>query len=103
MVRAAPIERRRHPRKATQAAARLIHLASRRAFPCRLADTSAAGAQLTVPPTAPVNVGHEIQIEPEGFTGLSDGARAIAATITRIDRSNLLTQGNITIGVEFHV
>ena len=82
----------------------MFHGPTQREFPGRCANISAGGMLMYVPPTTPVQPGQSIRISigavdrPE-FAPLS--LRPVEATIVRVDRSSLLTQGNIAVGARF--
>lgn len=103
MVDVAPQERRQHTRQAVGAVARLAH-ADGRDFPCLCADASPGGARLLVPAAMPVRVGRAVRlIDPAGRVGQLAGlaSNPLPATIVRVDRRTLLTDGAITVGVHF--
>ena len=104
MVEVAPLGRRRHCRYPVGASADLAHEPSRRAFPCRLADASAGGALVLVPIHAPLRPGHRVVLrprEPLASQLASLTGKAIPATVVRVDRQALLTDGCVGVGIRF--
>ncbi len=97
-------ERRRHLRRPLGATMRVALLASNRDFPCLCADVSAGGARLLVPAAMPVGVGQAVRLTDfSGRLGHQAGLASSdpAATITRVDRQTLLSEGVITLGASF--
>ncbi len=100
----APVERRRHHRYSIQAASRLGHALSGHDYPCRCLDISAGGALLAAPATMPVRAGHAVCLTGAGTFAeqvASLTGEELAATVIRVDRETLLTDGHITVAVRF--
>jgi len=97
-------ERRRHPRQALAAGVQFFHAASQREFPGRCVDVSQGGVLMYVPPTAPVQAGQTIRLNltggPRPEWPLPDHG-GVEATIVRVDRQTLLSQGHLAVGVRF--
>ena len=100
----ASTERRQHARYPLATSVVVFHGPSRREFPARCADISAGGMMMHVPATTPVQPGQPVRLSvgavsrPE-FASLS--FKPVDATIVRVDRSYLLTRGNVAVGVRF--
>ena len=98
------IERRRHPRAPLSDSLRLVHELTRRQWPGRALDVSAGGMKVALPATAPVREGHQVRltlpkVSQEAFGGLA--RQELFALVVRVDRSSLLHEGYVAVGVEF--
>ena len=93
-----------HVRYPMATTVQFYHGPSRRYFRARTVDISEGGILMYVPASAPVAPGHPIQVtigshsRPE-LAGLSD--RPMDATIVRVDRHKMLSQGYLPVGVRF--
>ena len=97
-------ERRQHRRYPLAAGMQFHHGPSRREIHARSMDISAGGMRMCVPATAPVSSGQPLRVYMGGtrcpeLVGMGD--KPISATIVRVDRSGLITTGQLTIGVRF--
>ena len=96
--------RRNYERHPYSADLHFLHSTSNQYFPCRSVDVSTSGMLLQIPARSPVQVGNAIQLHVEP-TGQPEWAiidnQSIPAKIVRIDRAPLLTNGHISIGVQF--
>jgi hypothetical protein len=81
----------------------MLHVASRRTFPCRFVDASAGGARLLVPARTPVAAGHKVSLLPlNGHVAENaDEDYFGPAVVVRVDRDSLLKLGQVTLGVRF--
>ena len=96
--------RRHHERRAQSMDLHFHHSTSDRYFPGRSVDLSAGGMLLQIPARSPVQVGNDIRVhlEPMGQPEWAiNNNQSVPAKIVRIDRGPLLTNGRISIGVEF--
>ena len=97
-------ERRQHPRFKLAAMVDFHHEPTDRDFPGKSVDISAGGLMMYLPATVPVQKGQGVSVtvgdhdNPE-FAGLGD---EISGKIARVNRDQLLSTGNIAIGVEFN-
>ena len=98
------VERRQHPRHPLATGVQFYHGPSQREFPGRCVDISASGMLMYVPAGAPMQPGHPIRLTLGGvnrpeFANMA--SRPVDATIVRVNRHNLLTNGYLAIGVKF--
>jgi c-di-GMP-binding flagellar brake protein YcgR len=101
----APVtDRRRHPRSELRDSLRLTHQPTHRQWPGRALDVSRGGMKIALPAAAPVREGHEVtlslpKVSSEQFAKLAE--HELAARVVRVDRSSLLCEGYVAVGVEF--
>lgn len=96
-------ERRRHPRYALSTGLSFHHGPSRRDFPARSRDVSRGGVCLLVPPTVPVQPGHNIRLA-LGQLPTADcpaPSAPVTGTVVRVDRRDLTREGYVSVGVRF--
>jgi hypothetical protein len=103
MVDMARLERRRHSRRPLGITVRVAPAGSGLDFPCLCADLSVSGARLLVPAAMPTVLGGSIQITDVSgrIHWRPDHQGSHAATVARVDRQTLLSDGAITLGVCF--
>jgi len=97
-------ERREHPRYPLATSVQFYHGPSQRDFPGRCINISLGGMLMYVPAATPVQPGQPIRLAMGGasrpeFSRL-DG-RPLDATIVRVDRGALLSEGHLAVGVRF--
>jgi len=97
-------ERRQHQRHPLITSVLFYHGPSQREFPGRCVDISNGGLQMCVPAASPLQPGHPIRLTMGGvsrpeFAGLSE--KAVNATVVRVERKTLLTDGHLAVGVRF--
>ena len=96
--------RRHHERRTYSTDLHFHHPTSNQYFPCRSVDVSTGGMLLRIPARSPVQVGNAIQlhVEPMGQPEWAINKYwSVPAKIVRIDRAPLLTDGHVSIGVQF--
>lgn len=98
-------ERRTQPRFPDTTRVQLNHVATDRDIPARCRDMSRSGMYLHVPANAPVQAGQTVRltlgsVACEPLCDLSE--RQLAATIARVDREALVSEGMVGIGVHFN-
>lgn len=99
-------ERRQYQRYPMPTSIQFFHGPLRREISSRCVDISSGGMLMTVPPNIPVRPGQYIRVtganfsHPE-FMGLSE--KSLDATIVRVNREKLLSEGNLAVGVRFSV
>lgn len=104
MVSPSPTERRAHERYVATSSVQLDHTPSHRQFPARCRDISRGGMLLAVPALTPVRKGQTIHvcIDTLPQPDLADlASRRLQATVTRVDRNELLSTGQLALGVQF--
>ena len=94
-------ERRTYPRQASSANVEFLHHPTRRRFPGRCLDISRGGLLMYVPATAPLQVGHELDLTVTGDAGEYVPARGIRGEIVRVNRQALISAGQVAVGVKF--
>lgn len=97
-------ERRQYQRFPMTTGVMCYHEPSGRDIPVRSQDISAGGMKLFLPPTAPVRAGHGVYVDLGGIARpelLGRGDEPIPATIVRVDRSTLTTDGHLVVGIRF--
>ena len=104
MGRQAFTERRRHARHPLATSVDFYHGPAQRSFPARCVDISEGGLLMFVRADTPVRPGQAVRLglgvlnRPE-FACL--GNRPVDATIVRVNRQALLSEGNLAVGVRF--
>ena len=100
------VERRKHQRYPLSTSVEFHHGPSQRDFLGRCVDVSSGGMRMYVPPNAPVQAGHPISVNAGSVNrpelGLV-GDEPVSATITRVERTGLVPEGNLAVGVRFSV
>ena len=104
MCPAKSVERRQHDRYPLTTGVQFYHEPSHRDLPARCSDISQGGMKMYVPAATPVRAGDSVRVvlgaldRPE-FAGL--GETPLGASIVRVDRRALLSDGHLAVGVRF--
>ena len=97
-------ERRLHPRIPVAAGLRIYHPVAGREFPARAMDISPGGMCLRLPATAPVKEGQDLrlmQFNDEILGRFLSHDTTVAATVVRVDRTDVPRLGQVVLGVKF--
>ncbi len=98
------VDRRRYRRRPLATGVQFYHPTSRREFPARTIDISEGGMLMYVPASTPLQPGQPIRLKVAGvnrpeFSALSK--HNVDATVVRVNRKSLLSEGYLSVGVEF--
>ncbi len=98
------VDRRRHPRQPMATGVQFYHPTSDREFPARTIDISESGLLMYVPASTPVRPGEPIRLKVAGvnrpeFASISK--HDLDAKVVRVNRNSLLSEGYLSVGVEF--
>lgn len=104
MSKMPPQDRRKYPRYPLPTSVQFYHGPSQRDYPGRCVDISLGGLLMYVPAAAPVQPGQPIRIAVGGvprpeFARL--GGQPVDATIVRVNRMSLFSEGHLAVGVRF--
>lgn len=104
MSQTSGIERRVHPRHLLGRGVEFFHAPTRRHFPAFCRDISEGGMLMLIPASTPVRRGQSVRLQVSDLPvpGIADMAgRPLNATVLRVDRTPLTTDGQIAIAVRF--
>ncbi len=97
-------DRRQYQRFPLATSVQFHHGPTQREIPARSMDVSANGMLMSVPPNTPVHAGQAVKLNMSQFPlrSLNHVANgSVSATVVRVDRGCLTSEGQLLIGVRF--
>lgn len=95
-------DKRLHVRHAHAAGLSFLHEPSGKSYPARTVDVSAGGLLMQVPPAAPIQAGHRVQITLKDDPSSPQPLPATTyATVVRVERHKLLATAALSVAVQF--